>query len=83
LINKSAAASVLTVRIDGHFSGRKASVIRLRGPAIDAKTGVTLGDAEVSPPGAWSPAKPETLSVGNRQLGIKLAAASAAIVQIA
>jgi hypothetical protein len=58
-------------------------VIRLRGPAVDAKTGVTLGGAEVSPPGSWRPAKPETLPLGNAHLKIELAAASAAIVRIA
>ncbi|MGO9966257.1 MAG: glycosyl hydrolase family 79 C-terminal domain-containing protein [Bryobacteraceae bacterium] len=83
LINKGAVTSLLTVHIDGRVPARQASVIRLRGPAVDAKTGVTLGGAEVSPPGSWRPAKPETLPLGNAHLKIELAAASAAIVRIA
>jgi hypothetical protein len=83
LINKSAAASAVTVRIDGRVPAKRASAIRLLAPAIDAKTGIALGGADVSPSGAWSPAKLEILPVANGQLRIELPAASAAIVQFA
>ena len=41
LINKGDRSSALTVNTGIHT--RRASVIRLSGPAIDAKTGITLG----------------------------------------
>jgi glycosyl hydrolase family 79 len=83
LINKGAAASVLTVNVGGHTPGRRASVIRLSGPAIDARTGITLGGADVTTAGTWRATKSEALPVRNGQLRIQLPAASAAITQIA
>jgi hypothetical protein len=83
LVNKGAGTSALTFNIGNHIRARQASVIRLSGPAIDTKTGITLGGAEVTPAGTWKPAKPEVVQVRNGQIRIKLAAASAAIVQIA
>jgi hypothetical protein len=83
LINKGAAASVLTVNVGGHTQGGRASVIRLSGPAIDAKTGITLGGADVTTAGTWKATKSEALPVRNGQLRIQLPAASAAITQIA
>jgi hypothetical protein len=83
LINKIAAASVLTVHIDGRVPAKRASAIRLLAPAFDAKTGITLSGAEVSPSGAWSRAKPEILPAAKGRLRIELPAASAAIVQFA
>jgi len=79
LINKGSAISELTV----HAPGKRASVIRLTGPAIDAKTGITLGGAEVTPAGTWKAAKSEVLPVRNGQVKITLPAHSAAIAQIA
>lgn len=77
LINKGAAASELTVRVPG----KRASVIRLHGPAIDAKTGITLGGAEVAPAGTWKATKSEVPPVRNGQLKISLPAYSGAIAQ--
>ena len=79
LINKGDRSSAFTVNTGSH--ARHASVIRLSGPAIDAKTGITLGGAEVTPAGTWKPIKPEVLPMRNGRLTIKLPAASAAIVQ--
>jgi len=79
LINKGSATSELTV----HAPGKRASVIRLTGPAIDAKTGITLGGSEVTPAGTWKAAKLEALQMRNGQLKITLPAASAAIAQLA
>jgi len=56
--------------------------MRLRAPAVDAKAGITLGGAEVAAAGTWKPVKPEVIAVRRGQLGIKLPAASAAIVEI-
>jgi hypothetical protein len=83
LLNKGAESCGLTVTIGSRMDGKKASVIRLIAPAVDAKTGVTLGGAEVTTAGTWKPAKSEVVQVRKGQLGIDLPAASAAIVQIA
>jgi hypothetical protein len=60
----------------------RAAVTRLRGPDVDAKSGITLGGAEVTSAGTWKPIKPEILPVRHGRLGIRLPAASAAIVEI-
>ena len=83
LLNKGTKSCGLTVTISGRMDGKKASVIRLSAPSVDAKTGVTLGGAEVTAAGTWKPTKSEVVKVLNGQIGIDLPAASAAIVQIA
>jgi hypothetical protein len=79
LINKGVGAAALTVR---GVPGSRGGVMRLRAPAVDAKAGITLGGAEVAAAGTWKPVKPEVIAVRRGQLGIKLPAASAAIVEI-
>jgi hypothetical protein len=78
LINKGATRAVL--RLDTKSSSRQGSVMRLEGPAVDAKTQVTLGGAEITTAGTWKASKKELLSVDSGQLVIPLAAASAAII---
>jgi hypothetical protein len=82
LINKGAGSPMLNVNVGEHIRAKHASVIRLSGPAIDAKTGVTLGGAEVTAAGTWKAVKSESLDVRNGQLTITLSPASAAIVHI-
>ena len=82
LINKRAGRAALTVVTGSHTQASRAAVTRLSGPAIDAKSGITLGGAEVTPAGTWKPMKPEVLQVRNGRLRIRLPAASAAIVEI-
>ena len=77
LINKGAGAAALTVR---GVAGSRAAVIRLSGPSVDAKSGITLGGAEVTPTGTWKPRKPEVLPVRRGQIEITLPAATAAVV---
>lgn len=79
LINKGDA--VAGVAASG-VRGSRATVTRLSGPAIDAKSGITLGGVEVTPAGTWKPVKPEILQVRDGQLKVNLPAASAAIVEI-
>jgi hypothetical protein len=79
LINKQTAQAAVTV---GGVPDGRAAVIRLRGPAIDAKSGITLGGTEVTPAGTWKPLQPEMLPVRGGQIEIKLPAASAAIVLV-
>jgi hypothetical protein len=82
VINKGEAASVL--HLDTGSQSRKASVVRLKGSAIDAKTGITLGGAEVTSRGTWAgkAANGEGLSVHKGRLMLPMPAASAAIVSI-
>ena len=57
--------------------------MRLKGPAMDAKTGIMLGGAEVTSRGDLeSNATAEVLPVRKGQLMLPMPAASAAIVSI-
>ena len=80
LINKGAAMPVITVNVGEHMKAKQASLIRLSGPEIDAKTGITLGGTEVAPDGTWKAAKSESVHVRNGQVTIMLPPASAAFV---
>jgi hypothetical protein len=78
LINKGGVPCV--VHLNTASEGREASVTRLYGPAVDAKTGVTLGGAEVTSSGTWKPAKQEPLPVHQGQVILRMPAFSAAMV---
>ena len=82
LINKGAAAPVIAINLGEHTKARQASLIRLSGPAIDSKTGIKLGGAEVAPDGTWKAASTEVLRVKSGQLTITLPPASAAVVHL-
>jgi hypothetical protein len=82
LINKGAAAPVISVNLGEHTKAKQASLIRLSGPAIDSKTGIKLGGAEVAPDGTWKAAGTEVLRVKSGQLTITLPPASAAVVHL-
>jgi hypothetical protein len=82
LINKRAGRAAVTVVTGSHMQASRAAVIRLSGPAIDAKSGITLGGTEVTSAGTWKPGKPEVLPVRHGQFRINLPAASAAIVLV-
>jgi hypothetical protein len=84
LINKGEIASVLHLdtRMDTGSQSRDASVIRLSGPAVDAKTGIMLGGAEVTSRGTWKATNAQVLPVREGQLMLPMPAASAAIVSI-
>src|ERR1700722_18366694 len=73
LINKGGVASVL--HLDTANDAREASVLRLKGPAVDAKTGITLGGTEVTSRGTWKPAKQEALPARKGQLILRMPAA--------
>jgi hypothetical protein len=80
LINKGASAADVTVNLGEHTKAKQGSVIRLSGPAINAKTGITLGGAEVTPDGTWKPSKSESIHVRNGQVIMTLLPFSAAVV---
>lgn len=79
LINKSAGPATLAVDA-GH--GTRAAVMPLSAPAVDAKSGVTLGGAEVTPSGIWKPADLKKIVLREGKCTIELPAASAAVLQI-
>jgi hypothetical protein len=82
LINKSAGAPLITVNLGEHTKAKQASLIRLSGPAIDSKTGIKLGGAEVTSDGTWKAVSTEVLRVKSGQLAITLSPYGAAVVQV-
>ena len=82
LINKGAAAATSACNFGEHVKAKQASLVRLASPAIDAKTGITLGGAEVTPGGTWKAAKSEPVRVRSGQLTVTLPPFSAAVVQL-
>jgi hypothetical protein len=83
LIDKGTEPCSTTVDFGDGIPHAKASAIRLSAPAVDARTGVTLGGAQVTSAGTWKPARRETLEVREGQFRIALPAASAAVVELA
>ncbi|HEY6464426.1 MAG TPA: glycosyl hydrolase family protein [Candidatus Acidoferrales bacterium] len=82
LINKEASAdATVSVALAGHFA--TGSIIRLEGPSLESKTGVTLGGAEVSAEGKWSPKKLENVSSRSGAWEVHVPAASAAVLTVA
>ncbi len=80
LINKGARE--WPVGIEGGGRSGEARVLRLSGPAVDAKTGVTLGGAEVTAAGVWKPARWEKARMRGGRVEIEVPAGSAAVVEI-
>ncbi len=80
LINKGTATCAATVNAGAVI--RKASVVHLRGPAVSAKTGVTLGGDAVAPSGTWRIAEAGAVQIRSGEFTFDLPAASAAIVRI-
>jgi hypothetical protein len=65
-----------------HTSPQKATLLRLLGPSLESKSGVTLGGARVSPEGHWSPSRIEEASPIAGRLKINVPAASAVIINL-
>jgi len=81
LINKD-PANAACVRIDPGERFRRASVLRLIGPAVDAKTGVTFGGAEVDAFGRWASTGRERAKFEGRDVLVEVPSASAAAVSL-
>ena len=83
LINKEPSSEAMVV-IDASASApfRSGSLIRLSGPSLESKSGVTLGGAGVSPAGLWKPTRIEEVSGTRGRLQVRVPAASAAIVTL-
>jgi len=82
LINKGATTPSVAINLGEHTKAKQASLIRMTGPTIDAKAGIKLGGAEVTPEGTWKPTNTEVLRVKNGQLTIMLPAYSATVVHL-
>src|SRR5215469_3890142 len=82
VINKESQPLSVLAGTSGPIQTHMASVLRLEGPALDAKSGITLGGAEVTPTGTWHPARVERVPVRNAKVRVELRAASAAIIEI-
>jgi hypothetical protein len=63
-------------------SFRSGSLIRLSGPSLQSKSGVTLGGAGVSHDGLWKPTQVEEVSGNRGKLQVRLPAASATVVTL-
>ena len=60
----------------------QATVMRLSAPAVDAKTGITLGGSGVASDGAWQPKPSESITAGEGGFQIDVPAASAALLVV-
>jgi hypothetical protein len=83
LINKEPSCdAIVVVDAGASASFRRGSIVRLSGPSLESKSGITLGGAGVSPGGLWRPTRIEEVSRTRRRLQIRLPAASSAIVTL-
>jgi hypothetical protein len=81
LINKDAAQGCC-VEIDPRRRFRTANALRLLGPSIDARSGVTLGGAEVDTLGGWSASDVERINADDTTIVFQIPAASAALISL-
>ena len=83
VINKEASSDV-AIGVDRNLRSkfRSASIMRLLGPSIDSKSGITLGGSVVSGDGFWRPTRPEEFPLSALQPHLRVPRASAAIVHL-
>jgi hypothetical protein len=81
IINKEPSFDAV-IRIEAAMPFHRGSLIRLSGPSLESKFGVSLGGARVSPAGLWKPDRTEEISTSRGRLQVRLPAASAAIVTL-
>ncbi len=85
LINKSDADIDFQLALDHQLlpaGNLHAMLLRLRGPAIDAKSGITFGGSEVTEGGEWMPSMSTPIHLQHGRIDVKVAAGSAGIVSI-
>jgi hypothetical protein len=73
--------AAIVIDRDASSAFRRGSIVRLSGPSLESKFGVTLGGRAVSPVGFWKPRRIEEVST-RPTLKIRVPAASAAIVTL-
>ena len=83
LINKEPSSDAV-IAIHGRASASLGirSIVRLSGPSLESKSGVTLGGASVSPAGVWKPTSANEVTHSLRTQQVHLPAASAAVVTL-
>jgi len=83
LINKEPSYDAMMVMEAGASAPfRRGSLVRLLGPTLESKSGVTLGGAGVSSAGLWKPTQIEEVSRTRDKWQVRVPAASAAIVTL-
>jgi hypothetical protein len=78
LDNLQAQEREVSVKLGGKF--RKAQSIRLSGPSLDARTGITLAGQTVAEDGTFPPIKATAVKVSGDTLKVTLPAASATLL---
>jgi hypothetical protein len=81
IINKEPSFDAV-IAIEAAMPFHRGSLIRLSGPSLESKFGVSLGGTMVSPEGSWKPDRTEEISTSRGRLRVRLPAASAAIVTL-
>jgi len=82
-INKERSSdSTLVLERDASSSFRTGTAIRLLGPSIESKSGITLGGAKVSQAGSWEPVEIKEIARTNGRFEVPLPRASAVIVTL-
>jgi hypothetical protein len=79
LVNGEASKGV-NATVDVGSSVSSATAIYLRGSSLTATTGVTLGEAPVTPEGTWAPKAPYTLTSTGTTVTVPVPAASAVLI---
>jgi hypothetical protein len=83
LINKEPSYDA-TIAVEAGASAffRRGSLVRLSGPALESKSGVTLGGANVSPGGLWKLGQTEEVNRTQGKLQVRVPAGSAAVITL-
>ena len=81
IINKDLAKHAkIRIKLANHSD--QATVMRLSAPSIDAKTGITLGEAGVVSDGTWQPKPPKFITARAGEFHLDVPAASAAMLVV-
>jgi len=83
VINKEASCDVAIV-VDRNLCAKfaSASIMRLLGPAVDSKSGITFGGSRVANDGFWKPTQLEEFPLTSPQPNLRVPRASAAILHM-
>ena len=83
VINKrSSVDATLVIDNERSLSFKKASLLRLVGPSLESKSGVSFGGKRVAPDGTWSPGRTEDVPLIAGKLKMSVPASGAAIVTL-
>jgi hypothetical protein len=82
IINKEPGYDAKVVIRHDSLRSQPAHVVRLSGPSLESKSGVTLGGAEVSATGAWRSARAISIASNNTGLTLDVPHASALVATL-